>query len=299
MTWGASTHTSELILEGEYEDSEISEIAQQFVKYMRKKTMLDSIPAILSETEWVVKIKTWKESTSTSPSGFHLSHSKALVAPHDLYVETPIGTDFEKKRLQLIQWQIALINIAISNNYSYLQWKLVVNVMILKSTGDIWIHRLRVIHLYKHEYTLLLALKWRALSEHCVKNKLLNPGQYGGVPGRISMTPTVIEELQNKITRASKRPLVHTDYGDTACYDRIIMNMGGLIARTHGQHRSIVYINAKTLEEEKYVLKIQLKVTGNFYKHCILFLIYGSGQGAGNSPVIWCCMSSLAFEYYE
>lgn len=68
--------------------------------------------------------------------------------------------------------------------------------MILKSPGDICIQRLQVIHLYNHNYTLLLAVKWRALGEHCDKNKLLDPGQYGGVPGCSSTTPMVIEKLQ-------------------------------------------------------------------------------------------------------
>ena len=75
--------------------------------------------------------------------------------------------------------------------------------------------------------------------------------------------------------------------------------MGGLIARVYGKHRSIVYINGKTLEDAKYVLKTQFKVMESFYKHCILFPIYDSGQGAGKSPGIWCCISSLTFDCYE
>ena len=69
---------------------------------MKKKTQLDSVSATLTSAEWEGKIESWKESTSTSPSGFHLSHSKALVASHGFDVKTPQGVEFEQKCLQLI-----------------------------------------------------------------------------------------------------------------------------------------------------------------------------------------------------
>ena len=71
IDWGASTHTSDLILDGEFDDSELAETAQQFVQYMKKRTALDSIPAVLTVEEWKKKITVWNESTSMSPSGFH------------------------------------------------------------------------------------------------------------------------------------------------------------------------------------------------------------------------------------
>ena len=77
------------------------------------------------------------------------------------------------------------------------------------------------------------------------------------------------------------------------------MNMAGLIARGFGQHRSIVFINGNTLQQAKYVLKTQLGVSEKFYKHSDLFPIHGSGQGAGNSPGIWCCISSVVFDCYD
>ena len=35
------------------------------------------------------------------------------------------------------------------------------------------------------------------------------------------------------------------------------------------------------------------------YSHCDLFPIYGSGQGSGNSPGLWCAISSVLFDVYE
>ena len=168
-----------------------------------------------------------------------------------------------------------------------------------KTTRQLQIHRLRVIHLYEHDYNLLPAVKWRSLIHYCVNTKKFNPGQYSGLPGHDAITPTIIEEFQYEISRASKRPLVHLDYDATACYNRIILSMASLIARAHGQHHSIVLINATTLKSARYLLKTQLGISTTSYSHCDLFPIYGSGQGAGNSPGLWCAISSVLFDVYE
>lgn len=77
------------------------------------------------------------------------------------------------------------------------------------------------------------------------------------------------------------------------------MNISGLIARRYGQHRSIVFINGNTLKEVKYVLKTQSGVSEKSYQYFNLFSIHGSGQGAGNFPGIWCCISSNIFVCYK
>ena len=301
VDWGASSHTAELILEGNWEPPDIDELSQSMISHMKARVELDSVQGGFTKEEWIGKIKAWPESTTTSPSGFHLGHSKVLIAPTDLDPQSQ-STEYEAlehKREDLIDWQVGLLNTALLNSYCYERWKHIVNVMILKQPGNLKIHRLRVIHLYEQDYNLVLATKWKKMISHCSNQQVLNPSQFGGVPGKDAVTPTFIEEMQYEISRASKRPLVHMDYDATACYDRIVMNFGSLASRAFGQHRSITFINAKNLAEAKYYLKTKLGVSERFYKHCQIFPIYGSGQGAGNSPAIWCVISCVLFDVYE
>ena len=137
---------------------------------------------------------------------------------------------------------------AIKSQYPFHRWQSIINVMILKQPGNHKIHHLRVIHLYEHDYNLLLAVNWHSLIHHCVNTKKFNPSQYGGLLGHDAITPTIIQEFQYEISQASKCPLVHLDYNATTCYDRIILSMASLIARAHGQRCSIVLINATTLK---------------------------------------------------
>jgi hypothetical protein len=49
----------------------------------------------------------------------------------------------------------------------------------------------------------------------------------------------------------------------------------------------------------KYRLKTELGVSNEFYQHTVEHPIYGTGQGSGNSPMIWCFLSSVLFDCYE
>ena len=56
-----------------------------------------------------------------------------------------------------------------------------------------------------------------------------------------------------------------------------------------------MYVHAATLEEAKYKLKLSSKTSNTSYRHYTKFPIHGTGQGLGNSPMIWCFISSILF----
>jgi hypothetical protein len=59
-------------------------------------------------------------------------------------------------------------------------------------------------------------------------------------------------------------------------------------------------VNACTLKEAKYKLCTSTGVfVAEFYSHCYAFPIYGTGQGSGNSPIIWCIITSTLFRCHE
>ena len=128
--------------------------------------------------------------------------------------------------------------------------------MIRKDADSSRIHRLRVIHLYEADFNLLLGVKWRSLIHHCLDNSLLNPGQFGGLPGRDALTPVLLEELQWETTRASR--LLRMDFDASSCYDRIIPCIASLAARSFGQHQALCFIHASFLQKAKYYLKTKL-----------------------------------------
>jgi hypothetical protein len=123
----------------------------------------------------------------------------------------------------------------------------------------------------------------------------LNSGQYGSRPSRGAHDPVFIEEFQLEISRASRKTLLQTNYDATSCYDRIIPNLAALVSPKYGVPLPVVMANVKTLQAAKYKLKTELGLSDQWYTHNTDQPIYGTGQGSGNSPMIWCFLSSVLF----
>ena len=299
IDFDAASATADLILEGDYTNPELDDLTSLMIKHMKRKANLDSIAGEITRQEFEGKIKAWKESTSTSPSGVHLGHLKAYFADHNLKQGTEEARDFEEKRQQILDAHLYLLNYAIRRGISYTRWQTIVNAMLEKDPGEPKIHRLCVIHLYEADYNLILGNKWRELCQQATKQRTINPHAYGSSPGHTAQEPVFMEEMKHEICRMSLKPLVQNDNDASSCYDRIIMNAAGICSRQHGMHRNICIVNGRTLKEAKYHLKTQLGVSEEFYQHCEFYPIYGSGQGSGNSPVIWLVISSVLYDCYE
>jgi hypothetical protein len=105
--------------------------------------------------------------------------------------------------------------------------------------------------------------------------------------------------MKNKICYATRKSLINFDNEAASCYDRIILALASLIGRKFGLHKNVVFVHATTLEETKYKLKTSLGVSDKVYANCQAFPIYRTGQGSGNSPAIWCIVSSVLFSCHQ
>jgi Reverse transcriptase (RNA-dependent DNA polymerase) len=209
------------------------------------------------------------------------------------------GITYNQLRASLLSAQLAIVNYCIRHAYSLQRWRNVVNVMILKEPGNFKIHRLRVLHLFEADHSVIQGNKSRDLIHHGVDNNLLHPEQHGGVPGRDSLTVPFIEQMLWDITRASRQPIIRTDFDATSCFDRIIPSIASLACRSFGQHCRICSLQAHALQGTNYQLKTPLGITEQGYSHCARHPIYGTGQGSSNSPSIWTCFSSILLKAHD
>jgi hypothetical protein len=111
IDWAATTAMSDSILAGTY-TSNIPEVphCQAFLDICGTASDLDIIPKTIEETEFAGKIKSWRETTSTSPSGRLLGRYKALYAkgPHKKHSEET--EELHQKQRNIIKAIIKIIN---------------------------------------------------------------------------------------------------------------------------------------------------------------------------------------------
>ena len=72
-----------------------------------------------------------------------------------------------------------------------------------------------------------------------------------------------------------------------------------LVSRKYGVPKLTTQTNARALENAIYRIRTELGVSEDGYTHSEDYPIYGTGQGSGNSPMIWCFLSSVLFDCYD
>lgn len=272
----------------------------------RAQTM--TLHLTITEKEYTGKLKVWRESTTTtSPSGLHLGHYKALVSRHR-YSTQPEDEDEEHQQNQdkwnrmqqeLLAVHLTLLNYGLSRGYSFQQWRKVANTILFKDPGVIKIHRTRVIHLYEADYNLAMGLKWRMATFQAEVQRLFHNGQFGSRPNRNAIDPVFVEEMQFEMSRLTRKTFAQTNYDATACYDCIIPNLAVLTSRAHGVPKEVTAANTRTLGGASYHVRTDLGVSMEGYTHSSEAPIFGMGQGSGNSPSIWCFISSLLYQCHD
>jgi hypothetical protein len=88
IDWEASSCQAELILNGDYDSFELDDLTELLINHCRNVIPLDKLPATIREAEFISRFKTRNERTSTSPSGLHLGHYKALISKHSPPLDT-------------------------------------------------------------------------------------------------------------------------------------------------------------------------------------------------------------------
>ena len=299
------------ILEGCYDASQLNDNVQLLLKHLRQVQTLVELPSFptISDEEFCGKIRSWAESTTTSPSGLHLGHFKALIARHAFTSDAgdeDLTEDFKEKRAELDAMQadlralhLAILNYALERGYSLKRWQTIANTILFKDDDNVRLHRTRVIHIYEADFNLFLAIKWRIYMYQAEALQALNDGQYGSRPRRNATDPVFIEELQCEISRAVRKPLILVNYDAASCYDRIIQSLGMVVSRKYGVPIQVTQSNASTLEQATYKVRTELGLAETGFSHTENRPIYGTGQGSANSPAIWCMLSSSLFDCYD
>ena len=109
-----------------------------------------------------------------------------------------------------------------------------------------------------------------------------------------AVNPVMIKELQFEISRLSRWMFLQTNYDASACYDRIIPNLAMVVSRRIGVPKTATikwsHIKTGNISSPDGVRTLSI-----LNWHSPDMPIYGTGQGSGNSPTIWCFLSSLPY----
>jgi len=300
IPWGTDNCQSNAILDGTYvPPSSVPKLCTAVLQQSKQRFSTNVIEASLNLDSFKGKIRKWRESTTTSPSGRHLGRYKALFSKGVYDSLTPDELSaFTDKQAAIAKLLLKVINFCIRTGYVLKRWQVVVNTMIFKDQGNFKIHRLRVLHIYEADLNLIMAVKWRDLLKSAETQGHVNTNQHGARPGCEASTLALSEELRTDIAYSTRRTLVSVDNDASDCFDRMLPPLVSLTNRAYGMPRELATLHGNTLKSTRYYLRTAKGLSDNFYSHCDEFPIYGTGQGSGNSPVLWLLLSATLFDIH-
>jgi hypothetical protein len=252
-----------------------------------------TVPDTLSFDAFKNALRSWKEKTTTSPSGRHLGHYKCLLVDIDkpssnISNEVDANPEMTSQAEIILQVYYHVLLAAIRSGTSLQRWQTSHTLMIQKEKGNSRIDRLRVIHIYEADYNLFLKIFWgRRLVYSSESAGILNEGQYGSRPGKKCSDQIIKKIMVYEYSFLSRSQFATMDNDAKSCFDRIVCLFAMLLSLFYGLSRNIVQIQATTLKQMKYVTKTTLGPSTKSYEHSPSTPIHGTGQGSCASPALW------------
>jgi hypothetical protein len=285
---------SQLILDGcsPLSRTDVSSATFSIIKKLRRVACPNSIDDTITATDLQSAYKTWRESTSTSPSGLHLGHEKAILAHTTQVSHTNTAETYLADRIFGIKADF--INLAVQNRIVYPRWKVVHNTMIEKIPGRPHLNKLRVIHIIESDSNMTMGIYWgRRLMLQAEQLSQFGVEQSGARKNMKCDDVLLFKHLTYSILRLSKTNGTTFDNDAKSCYDRIVMLLVSIASQRLGMPTNVCELFQEILNQTQYYAKTVHGTSTMGYGTTPEHAIHGPGQGGRASPSIWTVISCL------
>lgn len=263
------------VLHGRYDPpSHLHPTTREVLKHMQRLENVEEFEFKTTFEEFKQFIKGSKEKTSTSPSGRHYGHYKALLHGGSKYLATIHS----------------ILETAIQHNIILRRWKHTTTTLIEKEPGLPYVHRMRAIHIIEAEVQFLAKNFYiTKLMKHAESKNLITDEQYGGRSRRQAQSAVINKVLYYNLSHQMLMPSAYMDDDARACYDRIITPLSSLECRKWGAPYKLAQFTNKFIESQTYALRTGHGISEGTYTYTNDDPIQGSGQGIGWAGPRWLC----------
>jgi hypothetical protein len=294
------------ILEGIF-PSNIPKYPKLFLQQMGR--VCNTIPLDMSLDDMCDGLLKWREQTTTSPSGKHLGIYRALAKArkHQIYTNNDTKQDlsYNDSNNQPIATKCLhiphlLMTLSILKSHTFERWQIVHNFLLEKIPGYPLIDKLRVIHIYEADWSLInkfyIAKQLNTLS---TIEQTVPIEQAGGRPNRSAIELAASQVILYESIRLQKLQ-ASVLYNDAkACYDRIIENISNLSLIREGLPIELAKLHAQTFDTIQYHIKHRYGIGTTHHSHNNPSPIYGVGQGSTDAPARWGYVCDALLNIYK
>ena len=227
--------------------------------------------AVLTPAEFKATYSVASEQTSSSPSGRHIGHYKAVL-------QDP----------QLVQLHSQMMSIPFQVGFAPDRWTKVTDIMLEKEPGNPRCHRLRILALFEsdlnHAKRVIIG---RRLLHHMHDFGLLPEMQYGSVPGKHCLSAVLKKVLCHDHLRITKRSGAFLENDAIGCYDRLVNNLVLMLLVKLGLPKSVAACIGDLWDNVVHLVKTIYGISTATYSSTASTPLYGPGQGCTCGPLFW------------
>ena len=261
-------HFRDRLLKGDITKSECSNIEiYEFLRALRRKRAVPQLKFEYTYNDFTKMIKKMKEKTSSSPSGRHIGHYKALL---------------QMENTDMLEIIYDILNLSMTFGIVLERFYKVATTLLEKDSGQPKIHRLRPICIVETELNCIAKSQWsKKLMRHVDTFKLLTEDQYGGRAGRQAQSAVLNKILYYNIQNQIAEEAIFIDKDGRSCFDRLLPKLVSLENEKVGLPKIASRYMEETLDNQEIHFKTGHGLTSEYVKKTDEIPKYGAGQGIG------------------
>ena len=236
----------------------------------------------ITPTDYLTFWSTAKEATSSSKSGRHFGHYKAICS-----------------NLDLVQLHVQSINLAARRGDPLVRWRQGVTVLLEKEAGNTSIDRLRAICLLEADFNWWLKVIFAKRMMAKMHAQGMLPLEQGALKGKMATDTSMMKQLF-----FDQANILHEDCSVTStdaanCYDAGNHTAVSLSLQAVGVYLTFILCYLKCVQLMQYFLQTGFGLAETSYGGTPDSICMGLIQGSGAAPGVWTATSTVILGAYK
>jgi hypothetical protein len=211
------------------------------------------------------------ENTSSSPSGRHIGHYKAIL-----------------RDPSLVQLHSQMMSLPFQVGFAPQRWTTVTDIMLEKEVNNPCCHRLCILALFEsdlnHAKRIIIG---RHLLHHMNDKGMLPAMQHGSVPGKHCLSAVLKKVFSHDYIRLTKTTGAFIENDAIGCYDRLVNNLVLMLMVKLGLPKSVAACIGDLWDNVVHLIKTIYGIFAVSYSSTATQPLYGPGQGSTCGPLFW------------
>jgi hypothetical protein len=282
-----STEATHQLFKGEYDftslqDSYTEEFLREATRIKQKTDTLTELPSAVTEEDFITFWRTANEFTSSSKSGRHFGHYKAICSDK-----------------QLVSLHVNSINMATTKGTPLTRWGQGVTVLLEKVAGTAKIDKLRAICLLEADFNWWLKVIFaRRLIQHMTLAGVI-PLEQGAVKGKTTTNNSLLKQLFFDQANILHEDCALSSTDAENCYDAVNHAACSIALQAMGIFVEFVICYLYCIQLMQYYLATGHGLSTSSYGGSQKSRCMGLVQGSGAAPGAWIAVSTVIVGAYK